>query len=313
MMLLCSLFAAPSVDAQQYPTKPIRFIVPTSAGGTIDVAARMIAKPLEAVLGQPVLVENRPGATYMLATDLCAHAPADGHTICQINISTHSFNPYIFKKIPYDPIKDFKPVYFQLNAVQAFTASKSLPANTVAEVKDYALKNKGKLNFATLGPGSSADLFRIWLNKEWGSDITGVAYGGGIAVALMSGESQLSIVAVGTMAETVRQGNAKFLAFAAKERITQFPGVATFHETGLGAYPSSFWLGIAVPARTPDDVVKRLNAAFNEAAKDPKYREYLEANALQLGPSTPEEFAEFMARDRKAAETIIKLTGVQPK
>jgi len=304
---------ASAQGAQNWPTKPIRFIVPTSASGTIDVSARMIAKPLEAVLGQPVLVDNRPGATYTLATDLCAHAAPDGHTFCQININTHSFNPYIFKKLPYDPIKDFKPVYFQLGAVQAFTAAKSLPANSVAELKDYALKTKGQLNFATLGPGSSADLFRMWVNKQWGSDITGVAYGGGIATAIMSNESQLTIVAVATMNETVNQGAAKFLAFSSKERVPQYPDVPTFTEIGFGSYPSSFWLGIAVPAGTPDAIVQKLNAAFIEAAKDPKYQEYLRNNALESGPTSIEGFVEFMKKDRAAAETIFKLTGVQPK
>ena len=300
-------------SAQTYPTKPIRFLVPTSASGTIDVAARMIAKPLEAILGQPVLVENRPGATYTLATDLCAHAAPDGHTFCQININTHSFNPFIFKKLPYDPIKDFKPVYYQLGAVQAFTAMKALPVNSVGELKEFALKNKGKLNFATLGPGSSADLFRMWVNKQWNSDMTGVAYGGAIATAIMSGESQLTIVAVATMAETVNQGAAKFLAFSSKERVPQYPDVPTFNEVGFGSYPSSFWLGIAVPSGTPDAIVQKLNAAFNEAAKDPKYQEYLRNNALEPGPTTIEGFAEFMAKDRKSAETIFELTGVQPK
>ena len=301
--------------AQSFPTKPLRFLIPTGSGGIIDVSARLIGKALEAELGQPVLIDNRPGATYQLATDLCAHAAPDGHTFCQINISTHSFNPFVFKKLPYDPIKDFKPVYYQLAAVQGFSASPKLAASSIAELKAYAQANKGALNFATLGPGSSADLFRIWLNKEWGTDIAGVAYGGGsqIQVALMSGEVQLTIVGVGTLTDNIKQGNAKLLAVSAKERIAIFPQAQTFNETGLGAYPSSFWLGIAVPAGTPDAVIKRLNEAFNKAAKDEKYQEYLNGNALQMGPTTIEGFAEFMEQDRKAAETIIKLTGVQPK
>lgn len=312
---LATLLNATLANAQTFPTKPLRFLVPTGGGGIIDVSARLIAKPLEAELGQPVLVDNRPGATYQLATDLCAHAPPDGHTFCQINISTHSFNPFVFKKLPYDPIKDFKPVYYQLAAVQGFSASPKLAANNVAELKAYAQQNKGALNFATLGPGSSADLFRIWLNKEWGTDIAGVAYGGGtqIQVALMSGEVQLTIVGVGTLTDNIKQGNAKLLAVSAKERIAVFPQAQTFFETGLGAYPSSFWLGIAVPAGTPDAIVKRLNEAFNKAAKDEKCQEYLNNNALQMGPTTIEGFAEFMEKDRKAAETIFQLTGVQPK
>ena len=298
------------VSAQIYPVKPIRFLVPTSPGGIIDVSARLIAAPLSAQLGKQVIVENRPGATYSIATDLCAHATPDGYTICQINISTHSFNPYVFKKLPYDPVKDFKPVYFQLSAVQGLMAYKTVPFNTVGELKDYALKNKGKLNFATLGPSSSADLFCTWLNKIWGTDITGVGYGGGIRIALQSGESQLTIVGIGTLAEGVRSGDVKLLAVSAKERIPQFPDAPTFQEVGLGVYPSSFWLGIAVPAKTPDAIIKKLNAAFIEAAKDPRYQEYLAGSALLLGPTTPEAFAEFMDADRKAAATIIKLTGV---
>jgi tripartite-type tricarboxylate transporter receptor subunit TctC len=313
--LAACLITTTAAFAQSFPNKPLRFLVPTGGGGIIDVAARLIGKALEAELGQPVLVDNRPGATYQLATDLCAHAPPDGHTFCSINISTHSFNPYVFKKLPYDPIKDFKPVYFQLAAVQGFSASPKLAANTVAELKEYAIKNKGQLNFATLGPGSSADLFRQWLNKEWGTDIAGVAYGGGsqIQVALMSGEVQLTIVGVGTLTDNIRQGNAKLLSVSSKERIKEFPNAPTFQETGLGAYPSSFWLGIAVPAATPDAIVKRLNEAFNVAAKDPKYQEYMNNNALQFGPTTIDGFKEYMEKDRLAAETIFKLIGLQPK
>lgn len=300
--------------ASDYPAKPIRFLVPTSPGGTIDISARMLAAPLEKVLGQRVLVENRPGATYMIATNLCANAAPDGYTMCQININTHSFNPYQFKSMMYDPEKDLRPVYFQLSAIQTFAAStKSLPLGSVAEVRDHALKNPGKLNLATLGSGSSADLFRIWLNKHWGTDIEGVGYGGGVATALQSGEAQMSIVAVGTLAAAARSGAVRLLTVAAKERIPQFPDVPTFHEVGLGAYPSSFWLGIAVPSATPDAVVRRLNEAFVEAAKDPKYQEYLYNNAMQAGPTSVEGFARFLVEDRKAAEAIVKLTGVQPK
>ena len=315
LVSIASLASAPPTAAQTYPTKPLRFLVPTGGGGIIDVASRLIGKALEAELGQPVLIDNRPGATYQLATDLCAHAPPDGHTFCSINISTHSFNPYVFKKLPYDPIKDFKPVYFHLAAVQGFTGSKKLPVKSVAELKEYALKNMGKLNFATLGPGSSADLFRQWLNKEWGTDIAGVAYGGGsqIQVALMSDEVQLTIVGVGTLTDMFKQGDAKLLAVSSKERIAIFPQAQTFNEVGFGIYPSSFWLGIAVPAGTPDAIIKRLNEAFNKAAKDPKNQEYMNNNALQFGPTTIEGFAEFMEKDRKAAETIIKLVGVEPK
>jgi tripartite-type tricarboxylate transporter receptor subunit TctC len=140
-----------------------------------------------------------------------------------------------------------------------------------------------------------------------------VAYGGAIAQAIMANESQITIVAVATMAETVNQGGAKFLAFSSKERVPQYPDVPTFNEIGFGSYPSSFWLGIAVPAGTPDAIVAKLNAAFVEAAKDPKYQEYLKANALESGPTTIEGFKEFMAKDRAAAETIIQITGVQPK
>lgn len=311
---LCTwVSGAPAQD--KFPTKPLRFLVPTGGGGIIDVAARLLGKALEAELGQPVLVDNRPGATYQLATDLCAHAPPDGHTFCSINISTHSFNPFVFKKLPYDPLKDFKPVYFQLAAVQGFAASPKLAANTVAELKAYAQKNKGQLNFATLGPGSSADLFRQWLNKEWGTDIAGVAYGGGsqIQVALMSGEVHLTIVGVGTLTDHIRAGNSKLLTVSSKDRIKEFPNAPTFNETGLGAYPSSFWLGIAVPAATPDPIIKRLNEAFNVAAKDAKYQEYMNNNALQFGPTTIEGFAKFMEDDRKAAKVIFDLIGLQPK
>lgn len=297
-----------------YPSKALRFIIPTGAGGIIDVSARLIGKALEPLLGQPVLIDNRPGAAYILMADLCAHVPPDGYTFCQININTQSINPLVFKKLPYDP-KDLKGVYYQLVAVQGFMASKTLPISSVAELKEYAIKNKGKLNFATLGPGSASDLFRTWLNKEWGTDIAGVAYTGGTAiqVALLSGEAHLTIVGVGTPLDMLKSGEIRLLTVSAKERLSMFPQVQTFHESGLGAYPSTFWLGIAVPAKTPDAIVKRLNAAFNEAAKDPKYVEYLANNALQTGPTTAEEFAAFMEKDKAAAEFLVKLSGIEPK
>lgn len=315
LAVFCGIFfcAAGWPAEPGFPAKPIRLLVPATPGGIIDVSARLIARALEPQLGKPVIVENRPGATYQIAINLCARASADGHTMCQVNISTHSFNPYVFKTLAYDPVKDFKPVYFQLSAIQGLMAYKTTPFNSVSELKDYATRNRGRLNFATLGSGSSADLFCTWLNKIWGTDITGIGYGGGVQIALQSGESQLTIVGVGTLADLVRAGEVKLLAVSARERIPQFPNAPTFHEVGLGAYPSSFWLGIAVPAGTSDAIVRKLNAAFVEAAKDPRYQEYLNGYALQTGATTPEGFAEFMERDRKAAETIIKLTGVSPR
>ena len=234
--------------AQAYPDRPIRLIVSIAAGSVTDVIMRAAANELSPRLGQQLVIENKGGAAGILGGQACAQAAPDGYTFCVIYHSTMSYNPLLFDKLPYDADKDFVPVTRLFMLTEGLFVSTALNVNSVAELKKLVQSKPDAFNFATLGEGSFPDLFRVWLNNQWGAKIVGVPYKGGgpAAQALVAGEVQMTRFGVGNFMGAIDTGKVKALAIHADKRSPLLPDVPTFAQAGFD-YPGQGWWGLAAP------------------------------------------------------------------
>jgi len=299
-----------SAQAQTYPDRPIRLIVSIAAGSVTDVIMRKAGAELQPRLGQPLIIENRGGASGIVAAQACAQASPDGYTLCVIYHSTMSFNPLLFDKLPYHP-DDLLPVTRLFFLTEGLFVSSELSVNSVAELKALAQAKPDKLNYATLGDGSYPDLFMRWLNNQWGTKIVGVPYKGGgpAAQALAANQVQVTRFGVGNFLGLIEAGKVKALAVSAAKRTPLLPNVPTFAEVGFGGYPGQGWWGLAAPKGTPPAIVNKVNAEFVKLFSDPKFIEFLNQQAVVAAPTTPAGFAAFLLEDRKAAETLVKIAN----
>jgi tripartite-type tricarboxylate transporter receptor subunit TctC len=311
--LLCALaallaVAAQPANAQPYPNKPIRLIVSIAAGSVTDVIMRAAANELHGTLGQPLIIENKGGASGILGGQACAQAAPDGYTFCVIYHSTMSYNPLLFDKLPYDADKDFVPVTRLFMLTEGLFAATAPNLSSVAALKALAQGKPDALNFATLGDGSFPDLFREWLNNQWATRIVGVPYKGGgpAAQALVAGDVQITRFGVGNFMGAIESGKVTALAIDAEKRSALLPNVPTFAEAGLD-YPGKGWWGLAAPKGTPPEAIARMNQEFVRLFADAKFVAYLERQSVVPATTTPEGFATFLKEDRKAAETLIKI------
>jgi tripartite-type tricarboxylate transporter receptor subunit TctC len=293
--------------AQAYPDKPIRLVVSIAAGSVTDVIMRAAANELNARLGQPLIIENKGGASGILGAQACAQAAPDGYTLCVIYHSTMTYNPLLFDKLPYDADADLTPVARLFLLSEGLFVSSKISVNSVAELKTLAQTKSHSLNFATLGEGSFPDLFRVWLNNQWNTGMVGVPYKGGgpAAQALLAGEVELTRFGIGNFMGALETGKVKALAVHTEQRSPLLPNVPTFSEVGLN-YSGQGWWGLAVPKRTPPEIVARLNEEFVRLFQDPKFTSYLETQSVVAAPTTPDDFAKFIREDRKAAQSLIR-------
>jgi tripartite-type tricarboxylate transporter receptor subunit TctC len=294
--------------AQDYPSRAVRIIVPLPAGSTTDLVMRTTAQELSTRLKQPVVVENKPGGNWVVGAEACHAAAPDGHTLCVMNSDAIAFNPHILSSLPYDPAKDFAPVtnlFFQFEGILGKAA---LPASTIAELRDYAAKNPGKLNFGTLGPGSSNDVFRQWLVQHWNVDIPGIPYKGGAPVitALLAGEIDVTKIGMGNIAGQLNSGKVKILAIQGTQRSKLVPNVPTLQEAGLGGFPLRVWWGLFMPAGSPDAALKRINAEMTKLYREPNMADYLESQFVEVAVAPPEQFAAFTRAERERAAQVVK-------
>ena len=298
-------------QAQTYPERPIRLIVSIAAGSVTDVIMRKAGAELQPQLGQPLIIENRGGASGIVAAQACSQAAPDGYTLCVIYHSTMSYNPLLFTNLPYDPDRDLVPVtrLFFLN--EGLFVSSALGVNSVAELKKLAQAKPDSLNYATLGEGSFPDLFLKWVNNQWGTKIVGVPYKGGgpAAQALAANQVQMTRFGIGNFLGLIQAGNVKALAVSADKRSPLLPEVPTLAEAGLGGYPGQGWWGLAAPKGTPPALVDKVNGVFVKLFSEPKFVDYLNHQAVVAAPNSPAEFAAFLKEDRKAAEALIKIAN----
>jgi tripartite-type tricarboxylate transporter receptor subunit TctC len=299
--------------AQGYPTRPVRVIVPLSAGAVTDVTLRAIGKEMAARSGQPWIIDNRPGAAMAIGAELCAKAAPDGYTLCAVSSDTMSFNPALRTNLPYDPDRDFRPVVNLFNVIEGVVGSGALSANSIAELKSLAASKS--LNVGTLGPGSTPDVFRRWLADQWRVKFVDVPYkgGGDVATALLSGEIDFARIGVGNLAGLVNQGKVKLLAVSSAARSPLMPDAPTLAEAGLGAYPVHVWWGLVAPAATRDAVVAKVNADVNAVVREPATAEFLAKQFLEATAGTPQDFAAFLKADRAKIGEMIKAYDIPPQ
>ncbi len=313
---LCAAFAAwtafaagPAAAQADYPNKPLRILVPIAAGSVTDVVLRAAAPMLSQRLGQPVVIDNRPGASGIVGAEACAKAAPDGYTLCAVYHSIMSFNPFMFDKLGYDPDRDFAPIGKLFFVTEGLVVPAALPVKTVAELKAYALGHPGGVNLGTLGEGSLQELFAVWLNREWKTQIAGIPYKGGgpIANAVTAGEIQIGQMGLGNFIGLIQGGQIRAVAVSAGKRVAQLPQVPTMAEAGLGGFPSRTWWGLAAPAATPPAIVARLNTELQAVLRDPKLIELADARFVEIAADTPQEFAAFLKADREAAGALVKM------
>lgn len=307
LMLLCST----SFAVEQWPSKPIRFVVPYAAGGAADITVRMLALHLTQSLGQTVLVENRTGAGGNIGTDFVAKSPADGYTIVFAYAGTMGINQFLYKNLPFNPTRDFAPVTLVADAPLVLVAHPSLPANSVAELVSYAKANSGKLSFGSAGTGAADHLAGELFKTRTGTSIVHVPYKGGAPALLdlVGGRTQLQFATIPGALAHIRAGRIKALAILSKSRFDLLPNVPTIAEVGMSDFEINNWYGVAAPAGTPAYIIRRLNSELIAALKTPEVRtRFLE---LGLVPTwnTPEEFAAYIKADAQKWERIVRASG----
>lgn len=278
--------------AQDFPERTITLLIPYPPGGSADMLARPLAHEMQKELGQPVILEYKPGAGGSIATNQLAKSKADGHTILMV-LAAHTINPYLYDNLPYNTKTDFSPVSLIATLPLLVAAPLETPANTMKELIDYASKNPGKLNFASAGPGNtshlSVELFKLATN----TDMQHIPYKGSgpAVVALLSGEVSFMFDSISTSLPHVQSGKLKALAVTSAERSPLLPDVPTISESAVDDFIVNGWYGILAPAGTPETTIQRLNTAFKNAAQVPSVVELLERNGYAIVSSSPEDFA----------------------
>ncbi len=284
------LMAASSALAQNFPTRPVTLLVPFAPGGGSDTVARIIQPKLSERLGQPVLVENRPGASGAIATNAVAKAVPDGHTLF-LSWDTHAINAAVIKDLPYDTFKDFVPVTLLARLPLVMGVWTGLPANSVAEFIALAKREPGKLNYASVGSGSSNRLYSEYLHSLAGINVAHIPYkGGGPSIqAMLTGEVAYSFLSFASMKGHIQSGKLKAFAVTGSKRMPDLPNVPTMIESGFPGFEVYGWIGIFAPAGTPEAVVARLNRDFVAAVHDAEVgRKFAAAGVEGIG-STPAE------------------------
>jgi tripartite-type tricarboxylate transporter receptor subunit TctC len=305
-----------SVHAQgaaSYPAKPIRIIVPFAPGGTSDVLSRAIGQKLTAMWGQPVVIENKPGAGGNIGAEQMARSQPDGYTLLMIDIGTLTISPSLFPKLGYDPVKDFAPVTTVAFSPHALVVHPSVPANTVAELVAYAKSKPGGLNFANPGVGTLIQLAAEQFKTQTGITLTQVPYKGGAQAVLgvMSGEVEMTLNGLLATLPHIKSGKLKALAVAGLKRSEALPDVPTLDEAALPGFQSGSWQGLLAPAGTPKDIVVKLNAAVVEILKTPDMKQQLATQGAEVVADTPEQFAAFLRDDLAKWSKVVKEAGIK--
>lgn len=306
--------AAPLASAQAaYPTKPIRLVVPFAPGGSADVVGRLIAEELRAGLGQPVVVDNRPGAGGNIAGDMVAKSPADGYTLLLAAAGPTVINPSLYANMPFNPAKDLAPITCLEREHNLMVVTKSMPVKTLQEFLQYARSNPGKLSFGSPGNGSPAQLAGELLKQQTGIQAEHVPYkGSGPAITdLVAGHIDFMIDNMPALLPQVKAGGLRALAVPSDQRATAAPDIPTFDEAGQEGFVVMAWKGLMAPAGTDPAVIERLHAAVVKALQDPQLRARFQELGAEPLASTPAEFAKQIADETAWWGKLVQSTGAR--
>ncbi len=310
---LAALLAAGLASAQSYPARPVRFVVPYAPGGNTDMIARTLSQKATEALGQSMVVENRGGAATLIGTELVAKSPPDGYTILLATSTTLAINPHLYRKLPYDSIKDFAPVVLIARTPMVLVAHPSLPVKTVKELIALARSRPGQLPYGTSGTGSPSWMSMAMFRGLTKLDMIEVPYkGSGPAdIDLLSG--QIVLMFQNTALNYLKAGRLKALAHTGEKRMAVSPEIPTMAESGVKDCVFYSWQGVVAPARTPADVVSRLNAEFNRALTLPDVKGRITYDGAELFGGTPEAFSEYIRAELVRFAKVIRDTGVRPE
>lgn len=301
-----------AVHAQTFPSKPVRLVVPFPAGGALDTIARNLAPPLSRTLGQNVIVDNRPGGGTVIATELVARSPADGHTLL-LMANSFTINPAVRSKLPYDALKDFAGVS-RLATVPVFVSvHPSVPAKTFKELIALARARPGELTYATAGPGTNQHLIGEMLKSMAGIDINHVPYQGGApaTMAVMGGHTSILIINVTESGPHIQAGKLRALAVTSLERSVDFKEVPTVAESGFPGFEAITWFGAVAPAATPKEAISRLNAEIVRALQLPDVRNALGKLGLSAAGTSAEEFDAFIRSELRRNEKVARASNLR--
>jgi tripartite-type tricarboxylate transporter receptor subunit TctC len=307
--LMVALAAVAPTRAQDYPAKPITFVVPATPGGVTDLIARAVGQRLTERLHQQVVVENKPGATNQIAAEYVARSAPDGYTLLVSPEATFVINPFLFAKLPYDPVKDFAPVTGLISIQHALVVNPSLPVTSVADLIALGKKEPGALNYGTYGVGSTGHLNMEMFEALAGVKFVPVHYKGATPALtdVMAGHIQMMFISLGSAVPPWRAGKVKLLAIGGKRRLPQLPDVPTIAETGLPGFEAVSWFGLFAPAGTPDPVIGKLNAEVRRVFADASFRQtVLEPQFFEDMTASSQEFSAFLKIDAKKWSQVVR-------
>lgn len=311
--LLCLVVAAP-LAAQDYPSRPVKIVVSYAPGGSNDVVARVIAPELQKELGQTFVVENRAGASGTIGADMVAKSPPDGYTLF-MGAGAHALAPSLFRKLPYDLVKDLAPVSLAATSAYVLVVNPAVPASTLPELITLLKAKPGQLNYASAGKGTPLHLAAELFKSKTGTDIVHVPYGGDTPALndLLAGNVQLSFMSVASTAPQIRAGKLRALAVTSARRSEALPDLPTLRELGIDGYDVGTWWGLLAPAGTPDAIVDKLNAAMRKAVAQPVVKERFAPLGLDPRSDSPAEFAAFIKAEVARYAAIAKIAGIEPE
>jgi tripartite-type tricarboxylate transporter receptor subunit TctC len=313
-LAIAAALAAPHPAlAQAFPSKPVKLVIPFPPGGSLDNIGRLLAQKLSESWGQQVVIENRPGAGGNIGADAVAKSPADGYTVVMGALSTHAVNPSLYPTMPYDAVKDFAPLSLVAITPNVLIVKAGTPIASVKDLVAFAKANPKKANFGSGSNGSAGHLAGELFKIETGTDVMHIPYKGGAPAlqALLAGDTQFMFDNLANAMAQVKGGTVRAIAVTTAQRSKLVPDLPTMAEGGLPGFDISTWFGLLAPAGTPPDVVARWNAEIVKALNASDVREKMLAQGAEPAPTTPQEFAAFIARERDKYARIVKASGAK--
>jgi tripartite-type tricarboxylate transporter receptor subunit TctC len=313
LLVGCLVMACATAWAQAYPSRPIRLVVPFPPGGTTDILARLLGKGLHEAMGVPVTVDNRPGASSNIGTELVARAAPDGYTLLLSGATSFAVNPHLFPALPFDPLKDFAPIAPVAQNQTVLLVHPSVAARTTQELIALAKARPGMLNYASYGNGTVAHLAAARFASMAGIDITHIPYKGAAAAMtdLMGGQVDMMFDSIVTALPAVRSGRVRALAVSGAQRSPAAPDLPTVAESGVPGYAVVGWFGVVAPAGTPAEIVRRLNTEINRALSRDDVRAQVVGTGADPMSMSPEAFAAFIRSEHERIGRLIRASGAR--